>query len=265
MATLVSCTAQVEGLRIAYDAVGRGEPPVVLIHGAFTNRAQFAAQVEHLAAAHRVVALDLRGHGDSDVPAEGFSLADFARDVIGVCEVAGIADGVLCGHSIGGAVALEVAATRPDLGAGIVLIDAAILYPEAMRTVQLDRFLPLLEGPRRIEVLRRFFGAMLGPYDSPDLKTALMAQIAAAPPHMVVPVFRLIAADFAAQLAAVRQPLLYIHAVAPTDLARLRVLRPDALVAAVAGSGHYPMLEVPDQVNAMLDRFLAILAMPRGR
>jgi hypothetical protein len=49
---------------------------------------------------------------------------------------------------------------------------------------------------------------------------------------------------------------------APADLERLRQLRPDALLASVAGSGHYLKLEVPDQVNAMLDRFLQIVASP---
>jgi len=48
----------------------------------------------------------------------------------------------------------------------------------------------------------------------------------------------------------------------PADLDRLMQLRPDAIVAAVAGSGHFMALVVPDQVSAMLDRFLAIL--PEG-
>jgi hypothetical protein len=51
-----------------------------------------------------------------------------------------------------------------------------------------------------------------------------------------------------------------VHGGIPADLARLRQLRPDALVvASVAGAGHYMTLEVPDQVNAMLDRFLQIV------
>jgi len=47
----------------------------------------------------------------------------------------------------------------------------------------------------------------------------------------------------------------------PADLERLKQLRPDAIIAAVAGSGHFLTLVVPDQVNAMLDRFLTVLPM----
>ena len=61
-----------DGLRIAYEDVGQGSPAVVLIHGAFGNRFHYAAQIKHLAQRHRVLALDLRGHGESDVPQDGF-------------------------------------------------------------------------------------------------------------------------------------------------------------------------------------------------
>ncbi len=55
-------------------------------------------------------------------------------------------------------------------------------------------------------------------------------------------------------------PLLYVHARVPADLTRLKEVCPDVLLGAVVGSGHWMMLAVPDQVNAMLDRFLQIVA-----
>jgi len=250
-------TAVVHELGIAFDDAGHGTPTVVLIHGAFANRSHFAPQLEHLAQRHRVLTLDLRGHGESDVPKGGFRVRDFAADVIGVCETAGIDRAVLSGHSLGGAVALEVAAAKPDLVAGVALLDAAILYPERLRM----RFLALLERDAPVEAVLRFFGRTLGPFNSPALKARVMEEIGRAPGHMVVPVIRdLMSSDFAAQLSSGDYPLVYVHAMAPTDLARLRQLRPDVLLASVAGSGHYLMLEVPDQVNAMLDRFLQIVA-----
>jgi len=69
----------------------------------------------------------------------------------------------------------------------------------------------------------------------------------------------LFASDYADDLQSARCPLLYIHAKAPTDLRRLQELRPDALVGQVVGSGHYLMLSVPDQVNAMLDSFVRVI------
>ena len=61
------------------------------------------------------------------------------------------------------------------------------------------------------------------------------------------------------QLASADCLLMYVHGVTPLELDRLRRLRPDAIVAAAAGGGHYLSLEVPHQVNPMLDRFLDLI------
>jgi pimeloyl-ACP methyl ester carboxylesterase len=251
-------TAIVRGRRIAFEEAGGGDPAVVLIHGAFANCGYFARQREHLAARHRVLAIDLAGHGQSDVPDSGFCVRDFAEDVIGVCEAAGIRRAVLCGHSM--PVALEVATLRPALAAGVVLLDGVILFPEPVRQGALASLLPGLQGEDWTEALRSFFGATFGPYDSPAVKARVMDDLGRAPRQMPAPFMRdLMASDFAAQLSAGTCPLLYVHAGTPTDLERLRRLRPDALVGCVVGSGHYLTLQVPDQVNTMLDRFLEIV------
>ena len=264
MATVFSAprTALARGLHIAYEDLGSGNPAVVLIHGAFGSRSHFAAQVEHLAQRHRVVALDLHGHGDSDLPKDGFRISDFTGDVIAVCEAANLDGAVLCGHSFSGAIALEVAAARPDLVAGVVLLDGTILYPEGLRTQALSNLVPVLEGPGWAEAMQGYLGGRgFGPYDSPDLKARVMQEIGRGPGGLAAPLMRyVLSSDHASLIASSDCPLLYIHARVPTDLARLRELRPDALIASVAGSGHWMMLEVPDQVKAMLDRFLDIVA-----
>ncbi|HEX6509354.1 MAG TPA: hypothetical protein VF221_17130 [Chloroflexota bacterium] len=68
------------------------------------------------------------------------------------------------------------------------------------------------------------------------------------------------ATDGTDSLACVRCPLLVVSARAPVDIDRLRDLKPEALVGRVVGSGHWLTLAVPHQVNAMLDRFLEIIA-----
>lgn len=255
-------TAIVRGRRIAFEEAGAGDPAVVLIHGAFANREYFARQREHLAPRHRVLAIDLAGHGQSDVPDSGFCVRDFAEDVIGVCEAAGIRRAVLCGHSM--PVALEVATLRPALAAGVVLLDGVVLFPEPVRRGSLASLLPSLQEGDWTEALRSYFGATFSPHDSPAVKARVMEDLGRAPRHMPAPFMRdLMASDFAAQLSAGTCPLLYVHAKAPTDLERLRRLRPDALVGCVVGSGHYLMLQVPDQVNTMLDRFLEIVESAR--
>jgi pimeloyl-ACP methyl ester carboxylesterase len=72
------------------------------------------------------------------------------------------------------------------------------------------------------------------------------------------------ATDGSESLARVQCPLLVVSATAPVDIERFRDLQPEALVGRVIGSGHWLTLAVPDQVNAMLDRFLE-LATAHGR
>jgi pimeloyl-ACP methyl ester carboxylesterase len=252
-------TAVSNGLRLAYEDVGHGSPAVVLIHGAFGSRSHYAAQIEYLSHRHRVLALDLRGHGASDVPYNGYRLRDYAEDVVAVCEAARLDRYVLCSHSM--PVALLAASLKPDRVAGVALLDGTVLFPESLRSQILANLVPVLEGDGWAEAMQGFLvGRGISPYDSAELKARMMREIASAPAQIAAPLIRdVMSADFS-QFLRGDYPLLYVHATVPADLTRLKELRPDVLLGAVVGSGHWMMLTVPDQVNAMLARFLQIVA-----
>ena len=57
-----------EGIRLAYDTAGAGDPPIIFVHGWSCDRSYFAPQFEHFAAGHAVAAMDLRGHGAAAGP-----------------------------------------------------------------------------------------------------------------------------------------------------------------------------------------------------
>ena len=257
--------ASVGKLRIAYESAGTGAPAVMLIHGAFADRTHFAPQISHLARHRRVVALDLRGHGESDTP-QKVSVEDFAADVIAVAEDARIESAVLCGHSAAGAVALIVAAARPELVRGIVMLDSAVLFPEVRRQNVIENLLPALETDHWQDALRGYFGRTFDPQDPPELTARVMAGLGRTSPEIARSFFMSLfadhGADFSDAIKDLNCPLMYIHAKAPTDLQRLLELRPNAMIGQVVGSGHYLMLSVPDQVNAMIDRFLETVPAP---
>ena len=257
-------TAVTKGLHIAYEDVGHGSPAVVLIHGAFGNRSQYAAQMKHLAQRHRVLALDLRGHGESDVAQDGFRLRDYAEDVVTVCEASGLDRYVLCSHSM--PIALVAASLTPDRVAGVALLDGAMLYPESLRSQVLANLVPVLEGDGWIGAMQGYLvGRGIGPYDSAALKARVMAEIAESPAQIAAPLMRDLMTLDVSRFLTGSFPLMYVHARMPADLTRLRELRPDVLLGSVVGSGHWMMLEVPDQVNAMLERFLQIVdSRPHG-
>src|SRR6478735_548085 len=89
--------ARVGDLSIAYEAGGGGDPALLFIHGIFEDRSYFARQQTHFSRRRNVVALDLRGHGDSSESPRG-TVEDFAADVVAVADDAGLGSVILCGH-----------------------------------------------------------------------------------------------------------------------------------------------------------------------
>ena len=112
------------GIALSYVATGErpGHPGVMLLHAWGESRGSFDRLVALLPESVRVLAIDQRGHGDADVPASGFSLADFADDVEAFMDAAGLSSAVLVGVSSGGYVAQQVAVTHPERVAGLVLV-----------------------------------------------------------------------------------------------------------------------------------------------
>src|SRR2546430_13070237 len=115
----------VDGTRLRLIDTGTGTP-VVFIHGIGASMYGWRYQLAPLVAAgYRVVAFDNRGFGFSDKPAHGYHNAEYAHLVVSLLDSLGIASAVLVGHSMGGAIAAEVALVHPDRVRGLVLIDAA--------------------------------------------------------------------------------------------------------------------------------------------
>ena len=255
--------ATVDRLRIAYESAGAGDPPVVFVHGIFGNRGYFAAQAEHLAGRHRVISIDLRAHGESDVP-PSVSIDAFASDVIAVLGHAGAGPAVLVGHSMAGAVALSIAHARPDLVRGVVMLDGVLFFPDLVRRGTRDGLLPALGGDGWQDALRGYLGRLIEPAPA-DVAARVMGDLGLARREIAVSFFdSVFGADFEAReernaqaLASLHCPLMYVRAQSPTDLKRLQAQKPDAMVGQVVGSGHWPMLSAAEQVNAMLDSFLA--------
>ena len=112
-----------DGVTIRYEVRGRGEPTLVLVPGWTNSRAIFGQHPETLAKEHRVVALDLAGHGVSDANRADWSVEAFGQDIVAVADQLGLEDVVLVGFSMGGAVIIEAADQLGDRVAGLVFID----------------------------------------------------------------------------------------------------------------------------------------------
>lgn len=255
-----------DGVALHYDLLGDGDPALVLVHGLACNRHFWPAQVEHFASSHRILVPDLRGHGASDSPEQAYTVPVFAEDVRWMCDELGIDRPVLVGHSLGGLVALEAAAAMPDRAAGVVLIDS-VMMPPGDREGFLDTLVAELRTGDAEHALRAYYSTFFDPDDDPVTMAWILDQAVRTPPHVSSSVWEqsLTAWDDAEALARCRTPLLYIDAGTPNaDLDRAQTLAPGMLLGRTIGSGHFSPLIAPEQVNAMLDRFLAVGLRPPG-
>jgi pimeloyl-ACP methyl ester carboxylesterase len=252
-------------VRLHYERQGRGKP-LVFIHGNSCNHTFFAPQAAHFAATHMVVSVDLRGHGASDKPDWDYTVHGLAEDVAWLCGELGIARTVAVGHSLGGVVAVQLAARHPGLCEAVVALDSA-LVPAAGRPSRMTYLLNGLRGPDYLNFIRHYFQSAFEPYDDQEMRRRIMAMIETTPQHVMASLFEHIGRfDWQGALRAATCPLLYVTAERPRgDLDRLREYVPNLFMGQTVGSGHFQTLLVPDQVNAMLGRFLAMLGWVQGR
>ena len=113
--------ANLNGIQIAYTDEGEGLP-LLFIHGFPLNRRAWAHQVEAFKSRHRVIALDLRGFGESGSTSGPVSMSNFAEDVLALLDHLVTGPVILAGHSMGGYIALAFAKAYPQWLRGLALV-----------------------------------------------------------------------------------------------------------------------------------------------
>ncbi len=248
-----------DGVKLSYEEAGSG-PAMVLVHGWTCDRSHFARQAAHFSNRYRCISVDLRGHGESDKPEQAYTIAGFADDIAWMCGELGVSRAVLAGHSMGGAIALAVAAARPELCAALVMLDPAILFPPELQPL-IAELVAGFRSPDGPAVLQQFGSdQFFTPTSDAALKARLLDGMGRTPMHVVASAFESVGSfGGEAELQALRVPALYIEADPVLDrVGRLRELCPGAATGKTVGSGHFHQLEVPEQINTMIERFLAV-------
>ncbi len=108
-----------------YEVTGNGPETIVFLHGLLWSGAMYAAQVAHFAKTYRCVTLDFRGQGRSDVARDGYEMDELAADALALVHELGGEPVHLAGLSMGGFVAMRIAARRPDLVRSLILLETS--------------------------------------------------------------------------------------------------------------------------------------------
>lgn len=234
------------------DDGGSGDGvPVVFIHSFAGSGQHWSNQLDDLRPGRRAIALDLRGHGQSEAKAhDDITIEDLAGDIGTVVESLELQRVALVGHSIGGSAATAYAAGHPDRVAGLLLVGT----PGRMPMQQADEVMSAMSS-NYDDTMSSYWDRLLA-----DATPATRAQIErereAMPRETAMALIR---ASFAYDpLPALRD---YRGVVMTTTIgdspADLHKQLPDAPDASVTGASHWVQLDRPEAFNRILDTFLA--------
>ena len=127
-----------------------------------------------------MIVVDLRGHGRSSVPEDGYEPKQFAADIAGLLEQLDVGPVVAMGHSLGGAIVSALAVERPELVSAVVSVDPGYLLPDEVRPV-VEGMAAALATTDPVAAAQQFLSASYSTATPAALKSFHMRRIAACP------------------------------------------------------------------------------------
>jgi 3-oxoadipate enol-lactonase len=245
-----------------------GGPTVLMLHGIGGGHLAFAPQVETLASSgYRAVAWDMPGYGRS-APIEPYNFKGLAQSCIALIESLKCGDVALVGHSMGGMVAQEVVARRPELVNKLVLCGTSPSFgkPDGnwQREFIAQRTAPLDVGKSMADLAEVLVPQMIGPGSLPEgvrLATVCMGQVPASTYRRALEA--LVQFDRRANLPLIHVPTLLLAGeldrnAPPAVMKKMADAIPHSTFVQMRGVGHLQNLEAPDEFDGLLLNFLAL-------
>jgi 3-oxoadipate enol-lactonase len=239
-----------------------GSPAIVFANSLGTDLRIWDVVLSRLPGRFRAVRYDMRGHGLTDETPGPYTVAELADDLARLLDRLGIKGALLCGLSIGGMIAQQLAVARPDLVRALVLMDTAHKIGTAETWQQrIDAVTRGGIGSIADEILARWFAASFHAQHADEL-AGYRNMLARTPAGGYVACCAAIRdADLSVQASLIRQPCLCVagevDGATPPDLVRkLARLIPGARFELIAQAGHLPCVEQPDATARALHAFI---------
>ena len=245
-----------------------GGPTVLMLHGIGGGHLAFAPQVETLASSgYRAVAWDMPGYGRS-APIEPYTFKGLAESCIALIEALNCGDVTLVGHSMGGMVAQEVMARRPELVNKLVLSATSPAFGNNdgawQREFIAQRTAPLDAGKTMAELAETLMPQMIGPGALPEgvhLATHCMGMVPASTYRRALEA--LVTFDRRADLLRINVPTLLLagefdKVAPPAVMKKMAGAIAGSTYLELKGAGHIANLEVPEDFDGLLLNFLAL-------
>lgn len=255
---------EVDGLHLAFDMAGRG-PPLVLLHGGFSDSRAWRRQLDGLSDEFTVVAWDAPGCGHSSDPPETFRLPDYADCLAGFIAALDLRDPHVLGLSFGGGLALELYRRHRDVPSTMILASAyagwAGSLPADVVAARLEQALREAERPPE-QWVDNYLPSFFTDTVAPEVVDETITMMLETRPAGMVPMLRGFAeADLRDVLPDIAVPTLLLYgdsdvrsplAVAEDLHARI----PKSQLVVMSGVGHDSNMEAPHLFNAEVRGFL---------
>ncbi|MBU3700838.1 MAG: alpha/beta hydrolase [Acidimicrobiia bacterium] len=246
----------VDGTRLAVDDAGEGTP-LVLVHGWCSDRRAWDDMVEALGPGRRVIAVDRRGHGESDAPDDGYSTDGHAEDLGCVLDSLAVGAVVLVAHAGGAPGAMEFTRRHPERVLALVLVDTMLrdgpLRGADGRPSPLEGLAASIGTAGGDEAFAAMYRGFFAEPERPAARRALDAA-AMVPPHVRAAEILGIGVDTIAIGSDIGVPVLWLH-VGDLD-PRVATTFPDVETLHIADAGHFVQIDAPQTVAHAIDDFI---------
>jgi len=253
--SVLASAASVDGVPIHATVRGTGPKTIVFVHGWTCDESSWRSQVPFFEKNYRVITLDLPGHGKSGSPAGApLTMELFAKSIEAVRAEAKAGKIVLVGHSMGTPVIREYARLYPANVAALVPVDGVLHLSGSPSAPNPDR----MKGPDGLKNREAMIRGMFGKSATPAVQEHILKMMLAAPETTA---YQAMAATFAApnwkdETFSVPALGIYADRSAANDPAYFKTMFPNGTAVEVPGTGHFVMMEKPEEFNKLLADFL---------
>jgi pimeloyl-ACP methyl ester carboxylesterase len=247
------------GVRLPYFEQGdeRGTP-VIFLHGYPDSWFAVSTMLPYLPLSLRVIAPTQRGWGDAGRPESGYSMDDYATDILALMDALGIEQAVVVGHSMGSLISQRVAIRQPERVLGLMLIGSVSTFRDHPDLLEVQQYLQTTDNPVDPQFVSEFQSGMFIHEAAPGLVDSLIAESMKAPAKTWRDAMDgILAFDSARELARITAPTILVWGDQDglCSRAEQEVLLagiPGSRLSVYRGEGHVVNWEKPEAVAAEL-------------
>ena len=254
---IISTANSADGSAITYGVCGQGDITIVFVHGWSCSREYWKEQVAHFAKKHKVVTIDLAGHGQSGLSRKDYTIEAFGKDVATVAEKLNLNRTILVGHSMGGPVIVEAARQMPGRVVCLVGADEFHDIEKGISEEDVKGLIAMIE-PDFVKGTQSFVREMFPADADPELVNWVAGDMSSADERVAISTFRNLGNyDLKSAVEHIEMPLYSISSdFWPMNVDGNKKYVKSFKLKMMKGTGHFVMLEDAEKFNKLLEEII---------